>query len=92
MHRKFGALQHGGSYHEQQGCADFTGYSAGSHLAGRIHPLALRQLEIARLPTANLRSKSWEEFAVAGAPELNLFSPFVIMQPKKFVLSGLYSR
>jgi arsenate reductase (thioredoxin) len=49
----------------------FTAYSAGSHPAGAVRPEALRELERAHLPTNELRSKSWDEFAQAGAPELN---------------------
>jgi arsenate reductase len=49
----------------------FTAYSAGSHPSGIVRPEALRQLEIARLPTKGLRSKNWEEFAKPGAPEMN---------------------
>jgi arsenate reductase (thioredoxin) len=54
-----------------KGRPTFTAYSAGSHPAGRIHPQALRELEIAHLPTSGLRSKSWEEFAEPGAPNLD---------------------
>jgi arsenate reductase len=49
----------------------FTAYSAGSLASGNVRPEALRQLEIARLPTSGLRSKNWEEFARPGAPEIN---------------------
>ena len=49
----------------------FTAYSAGSHPSGMVRPEALRQLESAHLPTEGLRSKSWEEFAAPGAPQLN---------------------
>ncbi len=55
----------------QRGKPSFTAYSAGSHPTGRVHPHALKQLEAARLPTSNLRSKSWEEFAQPGAPPMN---------------------
>lgn len=54
-----------------KGRPTFTAYSAGSHPAGKIHPQALRELEIAHLPLAGLRSKSWEEFAEPGAPSLD---------------------
>jgi arsenate reductase (thioredoxin) len=49
----------------------FTAYSAGSHPAGTVRPGALRELERAHLPTNGLRSKSWDEFAQPGAPEMN---------------------
>jgi len=49
----------------------FHAYSAGSHPAGKVRPEALRELERAQLPTANARSKSWDEFAQPGAPEMN---------------------
>lgn len=54
-----------------RGRGRFTAYSAGSHPAGRVHPQALRQLELSHLPTENLRSKSWEEFSAATAPRIN---------------------
>jgi arsenate reductase len=49
----------------------FTAYSAGSHPSGTVRPEALRQLELAQLPVAGLRSKSWEEFAKPDAPQMN---------------------
>ncbi|MDR3746846.1 MAG: arsenate reductase ArsC [Acidobacteriota bacterium] len=49
----------------------FTAYSGGSHPAGAVRPEALRELERAHLPTTGLRSKSWDEFAKSGAPELH---------------------
>jgi arsenate reductase len=55
----------------KKGFPTFTAYSAGSHPKGAVHPAALRQLELAKLPVAGLRSKAWEEFATPGAPELN---------------------
>jgi arsenate reductase len=54
-----------------KGRPNFTAYSAGSHPSGRVRPEALKQLESAHLPTAGLRSKSWNEFAEAGAPKLD---------------------
>jgi arsenate reductase len=55
----------------RRGFPNFTAYSAGSHPTGRVHPQALRQLEIAKLPTDRARSKNWEEFAKPGAPDLH---------------------
>jgi arsenate reductase len=49
----------------------FTAYSAGSYPAGAVRPEALRQLEFAHLPNQGLRSKSWDEFAKPGAPQMN---------------------
>jgi arsenate reductase (thioredoxin) len=49
----------------------FTAYSAGSHPTGAVRPEAIAQIESAGLPTAGLRSKSWEEFAKPGAPHLD---------------------
>jgi arsenate reductase len=55
----------------QKGDPNFIAYSAGSFPIGRVNPYALKQLETARLPTGNLRSKSWDEFAKPGAPQMN---------------------
>jgi arsenate reductase len=55
----------------RKGKPTFTAYSAGSHPSGRVHPQALRQLELAHLPTDNLRSKNWDEFAKPGAPKMD---------------------
>ncbi|HYA64011.1 MAG TPA: arsenate reductase ArsC [Candidatus Sulfotelmatobacter sp.] len=54
-----------------RGKPNFRAFSAGSHPAGRVHPFAIRQLETAGLPTIGLRSKSWDEFAKRGAPQMN---------------------
>jgi arsenate reductase (thioredoxin) len=55
----------------RKGRPTFTAYSAGSHPSGRVRPEALKQIELARLPTDGLRSKAWDEFAKPGAPELH---------------------
>ena len=47
----------------------FKAYSAGSHPKGQVHPLAIATLKDAGLPTAGLRSKAWDEFAMPGAPK-----------------------
>ncbi len=55
----------------QAGKGRFKGWSAGSHPKGAVHPLALALLRQLGLPTEGLRSKSWEEFAAPGAPEMD---------------------
>ncbi len=55
----------------QWGRGRFIGFSAGSHPKGTIHPIALELLKNMKVPTAGLRSKSWDEFAAPGAPELD---------------------
>jgi len=49
----------------------FKAFSAGSHPKGEIDPTVLALLKKTNYPTDGLRSKSWEEFAQAGAPDLD---------------------
>ena len=49
----------------------YRAYSAGSHPAGAVNPYAIELLKKNRLPVDGLRSKSWDEFAAPGAPELD---------------------
>lgn len=52
----------------KDGTDRFNAYSAGSHPKGAVHPIALKLLADMDYPTTGLRSKSWDEFAVTGAP------------------------
>ena len=54
-----------------KGRSNFTAYSAGSHPSGAVRPEAIAELESANLPTAGLRSKSWDEFATPDAPKID---------------------
>ncbi len=56
------------------GGARFRAYSAGTHCTPnhQPHPLALEALHSAGISTEGLRSKNWEEFMGADAPELDL--------------------
>jgi arsenate reductase (thioredoxin) len=56
---------------KKKGQPNFTAYSAGSHPSRNVRPEALRQLNLASLPTEGLRSKSWDEFAKPGAPRMD---------------------
>ena len=55
----------------RKGLPTFKAFSAGSHPNGRVHPQALRQLELASLPTVGLRSKSWDEISNLNGLELH---------------------
>lgn len=54
-----------------KGKGRFTAYSAGSHPTGAVRPEGLKQIALAGIATDGLRSKSWDEFAQPGAPELS---------------------
>ena len=55
----------------RKGKPNFTAYSAGSMPTGKVRPEALKQLQVAGLPTDGARSKSWEEFAGRDAPQMD---------------------
>jgi len=47
-------------------------FSAGSRPSGAVNPVAIETLEEHGVPRpADLRSKSWDEFAAAGAPRID---------------------
>lgn len=49
----------------------FKAFSAGSRPTGQVDPLSLEFLQKAGLATGGLRSKSWDEFALPGAPAID---------------------
>lgn len=53
------------------GSGKFKAYSAGSQPKGSVHPYALDLVRQLNYDTSDLRSKSWDEFAAAGAPTLD---------------------
>ena len=55
----------------KSGGGRFTAYSAGSKPAGSVHPFARELLQKLDYPVSTLRSKSWDEFALPGAPALD---------------------
>lgn len=56
----------------QLGRGRVRAYSAGSQPSGKVNPLALETLTRHGVPLpADLRSKSWDEFAAPGAPRID---------------------
>lgn len=55
----------------REGAGRFRAFSAGSHPEGRVAPETLDLLRRLNHPVEGLRSKSWDEFAQPGAPELD---------------------
>lgn len=54
-----------------EGKGRFRAFSAGSFPRGQVNPLALQTLKHAGLSAEGYRSKSWDEFASAGAPRMD---------------------
>ena len=46
-----------------------NGHSAGSAPIGKVNPLAIDALRAAGVDTSAVRSKSWDEFSLPGAPQ-----------------------
>ncbi len=55
----------------RKGGANFTAYSAGSHPTGTVRPEVIRLLEKAGMNSADMRSKSWDEFSKPDSPHLH---------------------
>ena len=54
------------------GAGRVRAYSAGSQPSGRVNPVALETLEKHGVPLpSDVRSKSWDEFAAPGAPQID---------------------
>jgi arsenate reductase len=49
----------------------FHAYSAGSRPGGEVNPFALEKVKSIGYPTEGLRSKSWNEFALPNAPQMD---------------------
>ena len=59
------------AYLNAKGRGRFVAHSAGSHPTGKINPFAIELLQKNCIDTSGLRSKNWNEFAAAGAPQLD---------------------
>jgi arsenate reductase len=55
----------------QLGGGNFKAYSAGSQPRGEVHPLTIETLSERKFDVSTLRSKSWDEFAQADAPQMD---------------------
>jgi protein-tyrosine-phosphatase len=55
----------------KEGAGRFRAFSAGSQPKGVVNPFALKVLAAYDYPTEGARSKSWDEFAVPGAPVMD---------------------
>ena len=55
----------------EMGEGRFRAFSAGSHPTGVVNPYALDRLEKHEIDSSGLRSKSWDEFAQPGSPDLD---------------------
>jgi arsenate reductase len=55
----------------RDGAGRFKAFSAGSHPRGTVNPHTLTLLGGLGFDTSGYRSKSWDEFAVPGAPALD---------------------
>jgi arsenate reductase len=53
------------------GQGTFRAFSAGSQPKGAVHPRALELLRKLNYDVSGVRSKSWQEFAQPGAPQLD---------------------
>jgi arsenate reductase len=55
----------------KEGRGRFNSFSAGSQPKGTVNPFAIKVLADMNYPVDGLRSKSWQEFAQAGAPAMD---------------------
>jgi protein-tyrosine-phosphatase len=56
---------------KREGGGRFNAFSAGSHPKAAVHPYALDLLRKLKHDVSFARSKSWDEFAGPGAPEMD---------------------
>ena len=54
----------------KDGAGRFNAYSAGSQPKGVVNPFALKTLAAFDYPADGYRSKSWDEYAAPGAPQM----------------------
>ena len=67
------------------GAGKFQAWSAGSQPKGRVNPNTIQLLRRLGYDTSGFRSKSWNEFAVAGSPELDFVFTVYLILPRPLV-------
>jgi arsenate reductase len=55
----------------KDGAGRFSSFSAGSQPKGTVNPYALQTLAAYGYPTGDFRSKSWDEYALPGGPQMD---------------------
>ena len=55
----------------RDGQGRFRAFSAGSHPRGAVNPHTLTLLKTLKFDVSGFRSKSWDEFALPGAPQMD---------------------
>lgn len=55
----------------KDGAGRFNAFSAGSQPKGAVNPYALKALAAYGYPAQDFRSKSWDEYALPGAPKMD---------------------
>ena len=74
------------------GKGKFKAFSAGSEPRGQTNPHAIDLLKNLGYDVSCFRSKSWDEFAGADAPQWTSYSPSAITPPTKSALCGQVNR
>ena len=67
-------------------------FSAGSAPSGRLNPFAIEALANAGVDVGGCRSKSWDEFTGAGAPEMRIVSRSVTAPQPRPARTGWAAR
>ena len=66
------------AYMNFAGMGRFRAVSAGSDPAGKVNPMALETLRVAKIPAPDARSKDWAEFAADRSGPLKLDFTFTL--------------
>ena len=76
----------------KDGAGRFNAFSAGSQPKGVVNPHALKTLAAYGYPAEDFRSKSWNEYALPGAPKMDFVFTVCDNAGGEVCPSGLDSR